>query len=464
MSGKENSSAANIVILGSSTSWTPTLATDLMLTFEEPLEFRLVDINPEPARLCAEWGTLATKHLGRRDRYIPFSDRRKALKGADAVIITLSTGGLDAMEKDIKIPEKYGIFATVGDTAGPGGWSRSIRNIPVFREFADDFGKLCPSAFIANYTNPMSSLSATLQQCCGNPLSGFCHSYFETKDMIQHIFGLKDWSQISISIAGMNHFTWVTDFKIGREDGYALLRKKIGKGSLLDLIPEESADTIGYYSGHELFVHLYEATGYLPYPANRHICEFVSFAITGDPPRRKTRHNSDGSLYDTLDYCNIRRTPVSARRSDMKKRTQGISKIIRDKGPFKGTKSRETGAEMIRAYLHNKPFTDAVNVLNVGQIPGLPLGACVETMGMVNGLGVRAVAVGELPEHLLEFMRPQAVCQKWITQGMLEGDRELLMQALFRDPQCAHLKLRQIRKMGEELLAANRKFLLTSPI
>jgi hypothetical protein len=65
MSRGKKSSAANIVILGSSTSWTPTLATDLMLTLEEPLEFRLVDINPEPARLCAEWGSLAAKHLGR---------------------------------------------------------------------------------------------------------------------------------------------------------------------------------------------------------------------------------------------------------------------------------------------------------------------------------------------------------------------------------------------------------------
>ena len=451
----------NMVIIGSSTGWTPTLTTDLMLSFDEPLEFRLVDLDPATAQLCAAWGNLATKHLGRRDRFIPFADRRKALKGADAVIITISTGGLDAMEQDIKIPEKYGVYATVGDTAGPGGWSRSIRNIPVFREFAEDFEKLCPKAFIANYTNPMSSLTATLQQCCGNPVSGFCHSYFETKDMLQHIFGLKDWSQISISIAGMNHFTWVVDFKIGRENGYPLLRKKIGKGSLQDLIPEESADAIGYFSGHELFVHLYEATGYLSYPANRHICEFVSFAITGDPPRRKTRHNIDGSIYDTLEYCNIRRTPVSSRRVNMKNRAKGLRKVVKDKGPFGGTKSRETGAEMIRAYLHNKPFTDAVNVLNVGQIPGLPLGACVETMGMVDGLGVRAVAVGEVPEHLLEFMRPQAVCQKWITRGVLEGDKDLLLQALYRDPQCAHLKPRQIQEMAKELFAANKKFLAT---
>lgn len=122
-------------------------------------------------------------------------------------------------------------------------------------------------------------------------------------------------------------------------------------------------------------------------------------------------------------------------------------------------KSRETGAEMIRAYLKNQPMTDAVNVLNSGQIPGLPLGACVETMGVVDGMGVRPLVVNNVPEHLLELMRPQAICQKWITHGVLNGDRDLLLQALHRDPLCAALKPHEVAALGTELLEANREFL-----
>ncbi|NLB45884.1 MAG: hypothetical protein GX821_12090, partial [Clostridiaceae bacterium] len=121
------------------------------------------------------------------------------------VLITISTGGLKAMAHDLDIPERYGIYATVGDTAGPGGWSRSIRNIPVFAGFAEDIRKLCPQAFIANYTNPMSTLTATLAHLTDNPVSGFCHAYFEIKDVIQKLFGLDDWSRIAVEIAGMNH-------------------------------------------------------------------------------------------------------------------------------------------------------------------------------------------------------------------------------------------------------------------
>lgn len=447
----------NICVLGASLGWTPGLVTDLMVLMEDRMEIRLADIDPNAAQLCAEWGETANRLHGRKDGFIPFSDRKKALEGADAVLVTLSTGGLDAMEHDIAIPEKYGIFATVGDTAGPGGWSRSIRNIPVFEQFAEDFDKICPHAFIVNYTNPMSSLTATLDKLCGNPVVGLCHSYFETKDVIQKIFGLDDWSKISIEIAGMNHFTWVVDFKIGREDGYWLLREKIGEGSLRDVLPKTSSDEIGMITGHNLCVELYDAFGYLPYPADRHTSEFVSFVL-GGWPERFSLPLSDGKACDAIRYCGIKRTSVQQRRDWLPVRDRQMREMIGGEREMP-RKSREKGADMIHAYLYNKPVTDAVNILNNGQVPGLPSGACVETLGVVDGLGVRPLLVDGIPEHLLEVMRPQAVCQKWITEGVLTRDKNMLLQALFRDPQCAPLKPHEVRAMAAELFEANRKFI-----
>jgi len=453
---------ATICIIGASRSWTPGLVSDLMHVFGEPLEVRLLDLDPAAAKLCAEWGEAATAHHGRKDRFIPLTDRKEALKGADAVLITLSTGGLDAMTPDIAIPEKYGIFSTVGDTAGPGGWSRSIRNIPVFRSFAEDFQAICPDAFIANYTNPMSSLTATLQLCCGNPSVGLCHAYFAMKDLIQNIFGLPDWNDISISIAGMNHFTWTIDFRIGREDGYTLLREKVGSGSLRDVLPKESSDEIGFFSTHNLCVELYDAYGFLPYPADRHTCEFVSYAICGCPghPARQSQTFRQGDMdvtADVFEYCDIKRTPMDYRRTSMGQRDDRVRDMITGKVEMP-KKSRETGSEMIAAYLYNKPFTDAVNCLNEGQIDGLPLGACVETLGTVDGLGVHPHSVDGIPDTLLELIRPQAVCTQWIVEGVLTGDRGLLLHALYRDPLCAHLKPHEVRAMADELFEANKEF------
>jgi len=448
-----------ICILGSSFMWTPTLTNDILAVFCEPVEIRFIDLNASAAEMCAAWGEAFSASCGRDDRYGAYTDRRAALSGADAVLITLSTGGLDAMECDIAIPEKYGILATVGDTAGPGGWARSARNIPVFLEFAKDFRELCPAAFIASYTNPMSSLSAALQRSCKNPVSGFCHAYFEIKDVIQSIFALPDWGSISVEIAGMNHFTWVTDFKINGEDGYSLLRKKIGGGSLRDVMPPDSKDELGYYSAHNLCVELYDAFGFLPYPADRHTSEFVSYVLTNNPAC-VAKSDGAGLKYGVVRRFNVARTTIEQRRRNV---PEYKNKIIAETERFRGLegqkphKSRETGIDMIRAYLVNAPFVDAVNMLNIGQIQGLPSGACVETLGVADGFGVRPVNVGAVPEYLLEIMRPQAVCQSWIVEAMMTKNMELLMHALYRDPLCAFLSPSDIKAMGRELLEANER-------
>lgn len=448
-----------IAVLGSSTYWGPMIITDIISVFKSQIEFRLIDIDPKALELCKVWGNAANKHHGRKDVYLTFDDRKEGLKGADAVLITISTGGLDAMKYDVEIPEKYGIFATVGDTAGPSGWSRSIRNIPVFAKFAEDFGKYCPKAFIASYTNPMSSLTATIQNCCSNPTVGLCHSYHQTKSLIKEIFKLPTWDDISVEIAGMNHFHWIVNFNVGRKNGYELLKKKIGKGTIRDLLPKNEFDEHGklsIYYGKELFSQLYETFGHIPYAGDRHTAEFLSFTLSNFPERVK-EDNRKGDFYDTIKYCRIFRTEHRHRVSYIKDREKNIKDMASGKAPMP-KRSTETAAEMIRAYIENKPFTDAVNHLNVGQIPGLPSDACVETLGLIDGLGVHPCMVPNIPEHLLELMRPQAVCQSWIVEGVLKRKKDLLLQALYRDPQCAGMKPHEIRAMAEDLLESNRKY------
>lgn len=451
----------NICVIGASFAWTRTLVGDLLAVFpDEALEIRFVDIVAEHAAVCCAWGNAANAAYGRKDVYRQVGDRAEALKGADAVLITLSTGGLDAMAADIAIPERYGIYATVGDTAGPGGWSRSIRNIPVFAQIAEDAGCYCPDAIIANYTNPMSTLTATLALGCDNPVVGLCHAYFETKDVIQKIFGLPDWTGLSVEIAGMNHFTWVTDFRINGRKGYPLLREKLKERAFASLLPEESSDDWGIVSSHRLFAELFAQYGYLCYPADRHICEFVPFAVV-NPVIQTGRKDKDGIALETLQYCGLVRTPV-AQRVQMAKASRET--MLRETARLSSShglvppKSRETGAEMIRGYLCNTPVVDAVNALNKGQIAGLPRDACVETMGVVDGFGVRPLQTGTVPEALLALMRPQAYVTGQIVRGMLGRDRRTLVNALGADPQCAHLAPGRVAELAEELFAANAAY------
>ena len=58
-------------------------------------------------------------------------NRKKALKGADAVLCTILAGGVPVWRHDIEIPKKYGIDMNVGDTRSVSGIFRALRTILV---------------------------------------------------------------------------------------------------------------------------------------------------------------------------------------------------------------------------------------------------------------------------------------------------------------------------------------------
>lgn len=446
-----------IVFLGASVNWVPRLMTDLLAVFPEPLDVRFVDLDPAPAEACRAWGEEANRAFGRRDRYEGTLDRRASLQGADAVLITLSTGGFAAMANDLAVPETEGIFATVGDTCGPAGWSRSVRNHAVFAEFGSDFADLCPKAFIANYTNPMAYLTGLLRRTCPNPVAGLCHAYFETRDVLRDLFGLDEAHRPSVEIAGMNHFTWVTDFTVGGEPGYPRLEALLAGRPLLDALPEETPDEIGFTSSHRLCAALFDEHRRLPYPADRHVVEFVPGGVSGWPERRAVLYRAK-MRYEELARFGVRRTAIVHREAFQelaRRRLEGIRGLPAGSTP---ERSRETGADMIRAYLFDEPVTDAVNAPNEGQVPWLPLGACVETLGTVDGRGVRPLPVGSVPEPVAALVRPHAEVQRGLLEAMLARDPAGALEALRNDPQCRGMAPDRVGSLYDRLVEANLPF------
>jgi alpha-galactosidase len=270
---------------GGSMGWAPKLVRDII--FKEgmeqiELEFALLDTNLTRAKAIKR---IIDLHLGKwrlkRVRVYATSDSQRAIKGAHFVLITISTGGLEAMRPDLEIPEQYGIFHTVGDTAGPGGWSRALRNIPVFARYADETKVLAPDAYVLNYTNPMGTLTKVLSdRLKPGRVIGLCHGLFEFHIVMRQIFGLESEKDVEVRFGGLNHFFWILDFTIGGREGYALLRKKMGRRPLYELMDAIPREIGGWTPGNRLASELFDNYGYLPYTADRHICEFFTCYTT----------------------------------------------------------------------------------------------------------------------------------------------------------------------------------------
>jgi alpha-galactosidase/6-phospho-beta-glucosidase family protein len=140
------------------------------------IELVLMDIDSERLADLKRAGDIFNKANGSPIKLKSTTNLDEALDGASYVIVSISTGGFDAMQHDLAIPEKYGIYHTVGDTVGPGGCLRGVRNIPVFDDFGARMKKLCPDAWMINVTNPLSPLTRTPQRNHGIKTVGMCPS------------------------------------------------------------------------------------------------------------------------------------------------------------------------------------------------------------------------------------------------------------------------------------------------
>lgn len=449
-----------VIVGGGSNAWTPNIVKDMLLT--EALsesEFVLYDINRKTADLNRDFlVALNTEHLHARAAVISTTDRVKAFRGADYFIITISTGGLNAMAHDLAIPEKYGIYHTVGDTSGPGGWARLLRNFEVFRNLALDINRYAPGAMVLNYTNPMTTLTDVLCRLCEGPVVGLCHGLFENLAFLKKIYKLQSEAELAVNYAGVNHFFWITAAKVGNRDVLADLRRRIEKQSLTQVLRGSIADPMGFHSHYELATELFKTTGFMPYLGDRHTSEFLPGYITSRPNMKKYR---------------IIRTYIHERRRGFHHREKRLQDMLRRlrrgsskdsawmKDEMKGylERSRETAADIITAHSAGREFIDVGNLPNIGQVANLPLGAVLETAMRVDRNGFTPLTFGPLPEPINGLVAPWPVVFGMTVDACFRRDREMALQALRLDPVCAHLNPAQVRAMGERLMRAHTAFL-----
>ena len=123
---------------GGSKLWARTFMTDLALSNDLEGEVGLFDIDIESAIRNQQIGNRIKNHPNAISKfdYVVYENIDDCLKSADFVVISILPGTLKEMYSDVHTPEMYGIYQSVGDTAGPGGVIRSIRTVPMYEYFA----------------------------------------------------------------------------------------------------------------------------------------------------------------------------------------------------------------------------------------------------------------------------------------------------------------------------------------
>ncbi|MEG0687591.1 MAG: alpha-glucosidase/alpha-galactosidase, partial [Hungatella sp.] len=135
---------------GGSRGWAWRLMADLAMEPALSGTMALYDIDMEAAKHNETIGNRlsARPESTGKWNYEAVPTLQSALEGADFVIISILPGTFDEMASDVHTPEKYGIYQSVGDTAGPGGLVRALRTLPMYVEIANAIKNYAPNAWV----------------------------------------------------------------------------------------------------------------------------------------------------------------------------------------------------------------------------------------------------------------------------------------------------------------------------
>ncbi|MEW5814742.1 MAG: hypothetical protein AB1798_05010 [Spirochaetota bacterium] len=438
-----------VIVGGGSNLWAPNIVKDMMLMDAlADSEFVLYDIDKKASDLVAGFLKKLNEKLKTKAGIVSTSDRKTAFEAADYFVITISTGGLKAMARDISIPEEYGIYHTVGDTCGPAGWARTIRNFQAFVSLAEDINRYAKGAVVLNYSNPIPTLTGVLARVYEGPVVGLCHGLFNNLEFIKALYKLPDEREASVKFAGLNHFFWIKEARTRDKDIFTDLKKRVATEGFTKLFKTAYSDSPENWSSGELATALFNEIGFMPYLGDRHTCEFFPYYITS-----KKR----------LKQYKLRRTTVEERARGYQEREKKLRQIVRATSvkeiprPY-FFRSREAAADIIAAHKNGNTYIDVGNLPNIGQISNLGQTIVVETAVLVDRNGFSPIGFGPLPQPVLGLIEPHVHLFLLTLQACFQKDKGLALRALRLDPSCSHLDGPSLREMGRRLLQAHRGF------
>ncbi|HWW54980.1 MAG TPA: hypothetical protein VNY84_14480 [Acidimicrobiales bacterium] len=440
------------IIGGGSYQWSPKLMTDLLGTPSlAGAHLVLMDIDPASLPKMEALFHRANDALGAKATVSTTTDRRQALQGADFVVVTISTGGFASMSVDLDVPASYGIRQSVGDTVGPGGINRSLRNIPVLIGIARDMEECCPDAWLLNITNPMTCLTRAVTRETSIKAVGLCHEVGNYCLDVAVAFG-KQWEAVHPTVTGINHFSVVTALDIDGEDGLALISELVEElGGLAAIAPQPGAEPAEPFSKldfarrHVLSLSLLDRWGALPAAGDRHLAEFL--------PSILTEQSGWGSAWG------IDLTPISLREKHQAEYIAEVDAILGGDQELATWPSGELVAPVIDSLLTGERRELPLNLPNAGQCPDLPADAVVEAYCVVDGEGMRGRDAALAPAPLAEVLRRHVATQEVTVEAAVRGDRALVHTALALDPLAGRVDLRDIDAMADGLLDGTKRWL-----
>jgi alpha-galactosidase len=370
------------------------------------------------------------------------TDRTEALIDAKYVIISVEIERDRLWQLDWEIPLKHNVHHILGENAGPGGLSHTLRIVPLVLEICRDIERICPDAWVLNLTNPESRVCLAISRYTALKVVGLCHQIGEGHYIAAHLLGLVEragpWPDnlhkqevakllIDIKAAGINHFTWmlaVHDEETGR-----------------DLYPDlRAAARVADPDFQPLSRYLLNLTGLMPATGDTHAGELIGYA------------------WEFVGLSGFDFELMAERRRGFDQMLADADQGTADLTPWTQGHSGERVVDFIVALNGNgNTFELSANILNRGCISNLPNKAIVEVPVLVSSSGIQGLHIGLLPTGIAAMCNQQIAIQELAVEAAITGDRRVALQALLLDPVVTSHETAET--LLDDLLSKHEKYL-----
>lgn len=392
----------------------------------------LVDTDPYRLERMVRLAEMVVAHNGVPLALEAANDWRDVLSGADFVVLSFANQTVKYRGIDCALSEKYGIRMCSGDTIGPGGVFRAMREFPNILRCARDIEQLCPDAWVINYINPSAVHGIGLRRYAPKLKSfALCDSlhmphvkrlYAKRGGVINSDaeFTPEIDAAFDMRIAGVNHFTWMLKAEYAGRDVMPTIADAIRQAAAT----EGDGGDIGAKAlfNNTIGHMLYEVFGYAPVCV-AHTKEYLPyFQGLGRLPERVPPL----SIWETEERYE--------RHAEMWRQVDGFVSGATSIAEFDRLMGPDHATDVIENMVGNlgKPFY--INTANQGAVTNMSDDAFLELLCDIDMDGPRPRPVGEMPRGLRGLQEVVLDTHELTAEAVATCNPVLLRRALLTDP------------------------------
>ena len=423
-----------IAVIGGGSSYTPELMEGI-INHKDSLpvtEVVLIDIPEGEEKVSIN--TAFAKRMAEKAG-LPISvrytlDRREGLKDASFVIAQIRVGGLDAREKDERIPLKYDVIGQ--ETTGPGGFFKALRTIPVMLSICHDMEEVCKDAWLINFTNPSGIITEAILKNTRVKCIGLCNVSINMRyDAAERLSVSPD--ELDCRFIGLNHLSVMNHaYYQGKDrildavsvENTESVVKNIQKDAEMDAVAKELGCLLSPYMQYF----------YTEKEALQHE-KMEAIGLTGT--RAAQVKEVEKNLFECYKDVNLREKPAA----------------LAKRG---GARYSMAAICLIDSIYNDTNDVQVVDVFNNGIIPQLPDDVVIEVNCRIGRNGAAPLA-SDVPASVLGLIGQVKAYEEYTFEAAITGDRNKALIALLNNP-LIH-DVRDAKGILNELLEAHRAYL-----